>query len=533
MRFLKFQTSLLLVLLAISRLTAGYSSIYVFGDGVCTTTATLTNPSLYYGPQQGQKRWSNGPVWTEILSPLQGVPYNAAKNNSYFGHTSAALNTSVNNFTQPADAATSLFIVWSNDADFVDLAQDNSLWQASSLNTWNNIKIPAAINNLTTAINTLYAKGARVIVMPNAVDITAIPLYLNTSNDKSFFRARIEAYNSQFLTATTNLMNANPGLVIYRPNVYSFFNDVIANPGFYGFTNATNAATGSPLLETSFTGPGANYVFWDFWHPTTKFQNLLANFINQSIPVPDTTPPVLTLPGNLLVEATGPAGAVVTFSTSALDAVSGSRPTTATPASGSTFPLGQTTVNVTATDAAGNTANGNFTVTVRDTTPPTLPTLTNRTREATGPSGAVVTFSLGNATDAVSGNRTCTATPPSGSTFPIGTTTVSVSASDAAGNPASGSFKVTVVNMRTLLQNVSITPGGVNSAAISGLIQGGAPGGQVILQASTDMGVSDPWQDISTITLDSNGNKSFGPIADPQGPGLSRDFFRIKLLLTP
>ena len=66
----------------------------------------------------------------------------------------------------------------------------------------------------------------------------------------------------------------------------------------------------------------------------------------------------------MTVEATSAAGAVVNFSTSAMDAVSGPRPTTNTPASGSTFPLGTTTVTVTASDAAGNSASDTFTVTV-------------------------------------------------------------------------------------------------------------------------------------------------------------------------
>jgi len=53
----------------------------------------------------------------------------------------------------------------------------------------------------------------------------------------------------------------------------------------------------------------------------------------------DTTPPVLSLPGNRVLEATGPAGAVATFSATATDAVDGSRPVTCMPASGATFAL--------------------------------------------------------------------------------------------------------------------------------------------------------------------------------------------------
>ena len=517
--------SLLALILAVEA-SAGFSSIYTFGDGVCTTTDSPTPSNLYSGG-----RYCNGPVWIEKISTLQGVTYSAAKNKSLFGYDSVALNTNVNNFTAPADAATSLFIVWSNDADFVGFANDNSLWQSSSLSTWTNTKIPTAINNLTTAINTLYAKGARKIVMPNAVNISAIPAYSGrTTTEKSFFRARVMDYNTQFLTATTNLMNTKSGLVIYRPNVFSYFEQVIASPGSYGFTNATTAAIGSPLYETSFTGPGANYVFWDYWHPTTKFQDKLATYVNGFIPAPDTTPPVLTLPGNLVREATGPGGAVVTFSTTAWDAVSGNRTTTNNPPSGSTFPLGQTTVYVSATDAAGNTAYGNFKITVSDTTPPVLTLPSNLVVATTESGGTTVSYDI-SATDLASEVVILTPPPPppSGNIFPVGTTTVNVSATDAANNTSNGSFTVTVVNMTSLLQNVSITPAGTGFPGIAGQIQGGPPNGQVILQASADLGNSDPWRDIQTIDLDASGNQSFGPVPDPQGQGVIRNFFRIKL----
>src|SRR4029079_4333813 len=60
------------------------------------------------------------------------------------------------------------------------------------------------------------------------------------------------------------------------------------------------------------------------------------------------------------------------------------------------------------------------------------------------PSGASVAWSAPTAHDTVSGNLAVTCSPDSGSTFPVGTTTVHCSASDGAGNSASASFRVTV-----------------------------------------------------------------------------------------
>ncbi|HKR64819.1 MAG TPA: HYR domain-containing protein [Thermoanaerobaculia bacterium] len=86
----------------------------------------------------------------------------------------------------------------------------------------------------------------------------------------------------------------------------------------------------------------------------------------------DTTPPDVSV-ANITVEATSPAGAVVTFpDVMAYDNVDGVLPVTCNPASGSTFPLGSTQVQCFATDAHGNTGSANFFVTVRDTTRPAI-----------------------------------------------------------------------------------------------------------------------------------------------------------------
>jgi hypothetical protein len=91
-----------------------------------------------------------------------------------------------------------------------------------------------------------------------------------------------------------------------------------------------------------------------------------------TLTIRDVTAPVLSLPADLVVEATGPAGAVATFAASASDDVDGSVAVTTSAASGSTFPVGATVVTASATDAAGNVATGHFTVTVRDTTAPSI-----------------------------------------------------------------------------------------------------------------------------------------------------------------
>jgi hypothetical protein len=88
--------------------------------------------------------------------------------------------------------------------------------------------------------------------------------------------------------------------------------------------------------------------------------------------LPEATPPVLHLPADFTVEATGPGGAIVSYSATATDARDTNVVVTCLPASGSLFPLGPTPVNCSATNSRNKTATGSFTVSVVDTTPPAV-----------------------------------------------------------------------------------------------------------------------------------------------------------------
>jgi len=150
--------------------------------------------------------------------------------------------------------------------------------------------------------------------------------------------------------------------------------------------------------------------------------------------VSDTGRPVLNLPGDITT-----ADPVVTWTATATDVIDGPLTVFCSPASGSTFPTGQTTVRCSATDFSANTTFGSFTVFVTGGAPIlTLPD--DITVEATSPAGTPVTFTV-TATE----NGVVTCTPPSGSSFPLGTTTVTCTATNTVGS-TSGSFTVTVVD---------------------------------------------------------------------------------------
>jgi large repetitive protein len=152
-------------------------------------------------------------------------------------------------------------------------------------------------------------------------------------------------------------------------------------------------------------------------------------------------PTISGCPSNISVNATqGQCSAVVTFQEPVGDDnCDFTLSLTAGLPSGSTFPVGTTTVTYTVTDLSGNTASCSFTVTVIDNIAPVITCPDNITT-----CNPTVQFSP-EATDNCSGVTIVqTAGLPSGSQYPVGTTTNSFLATDASGNTATCSFTVTV-----------------------------------------------------------------------------------------
>ncbi|HET6457926.1 MAG TPA: HYR domain-containing protein, partial [Nitrosopumilaceae archaeon] len=107
------------------------------------------------------------------------------------------------------------------------------------------------------------------------------------------------------------------------------------------------------------------------------------------------------------------------------------------------FPLGQTIVTWTAKDASGNDATAKQIITIQDTTPPIIHAPSDITMEATSTTNNVI--DLGNSTVTDNGIiQSVTNNAPK--TFPIGTTTVTWTAKDAAGNGAADTQTVKIVD---------------------------------------------------------------------------------------
>jgi large repetitive protein len=131
-------------------------------------------------------------------------------------------------------------------------------------------------------------------------------------------------------------------------------------------------------------------------------------------------------------------------------------------ANGSVFPIGTSTVTYTATDASGNTTSASFMVTVNDTQAPVVigtPANITVSNDA-GACGAMVNYIAPTSGDNCTGHFiTRTAGLASGSFFPVGTTSVTYTATDASNNTTSSSFTVTVNDTEApVITLLAVTP---------------------------------------------------------------------------
>ncbi|MDX2034803.1 MAG: SdrD B-like domain-containing protein [Blastocatellia bacterium] len=203
--------------------------------------------------------------------------------------------------------------------------------------------------------------------------------------------------------------------------------------------------SGAIVLPFNTGGPGANNHTFDIGF------------------LPPAQQPTINCPASMTITATGPTGAIVTYPPPVVSPANAT--ITCSPASGSTFPIGTTTVTCTATNG-GLTASCPFTVTVTQPQPPTIVCPTPITAPATSASGAVVTYPAPVVTP---DTATVSCSPASGSTFPVGTTTVTCTATNGA-LTASCPFMVTVTPQQQPPTITCPTPMTVPATSANGAI---------------------------------------------------------------
>jgi hypothetical protein len=242
-----------------------------------------------------------------------------------------------------------------------------------------------------------------------------------------------------------HLRHPPPGTVVFTLPSNPIVEATGPNGAVVTYNASAKDATGRALPVTC--SPRSGSVFAIGTHTVTCSASPSGSAQQEkfSVSVRDTTEPTLQVPSSFSVEADSKSGAVVTYNATGSDKVSGTVKVGCDPASGTQLAIGSHSVTCTATDAANNVARRSFGVKVFDGAP-TLTVPANITRDYTKPPGATVRYRPATATDKIDGTLTPECSPPSGSFFRVGTTTVTCDVIDSGGNHVSNTFTVTIVD---------------------------------------------------------------------------------------
>jgi hypothetical protein len=183
--------------------------------------------------------------------------------------------------------------------------------------------------------------------------------------------------------------------------------------------------------------------------------------------IKDPNPPQITCDPDVTTHPNDPGlcGAVVNYGATATDdCTADSAIVIDCPQSGDFLPVGLNSMGCTATDESGNSASCSRNETIQDVEAPSFPVLSDVTAQSPDGNPVPVGFSVA-ANDNCSAPAICA--PPSGSSFPLGPTTVTCNATDGVNAAAPASFLVTVLASVIVVPTLSEWGLAVLAAAIA------------------------------------------------------------------
>ncbi len=266
------------------------SQMYIFGDSLSDTgNVTLVNgiPLAPYFPGH----FSNGTVWVETLAANLGLSANpslAGGTNFAFGGAATGAPPSI---PTPGSSPTLIDQSGMYMTATGGIADPNALYVV--FGGGNDVRggdVTGSAANIGTVISTLAGAGAQNFLVPNLPDIGKTP--------EAIAGGPALVAGATFLSTTFNaelaveiaILEITLGINIIDFDIFSILNDMIANPGTYGFTN-TNTACYSGTVGIG--GPGTvcanpdEYIFWDGIHPTTAAHDIIGNLATAAVvPIP-------------------------------------------------------------------------------------------------------------------------------------------------------------------------------------------------------------------------------------------------------
>jgi len=161
----------------------------------------------------------------------------------------------------------------------------------------------------------------------------------------------------------------------------------------------------------------------------------------QTVTLIDTTSPEISVPADIVAEATSLSGNMIELGEATGYDIMGIASITEHPTR--FFTLGETTIEWTVVDTSGNSASATQTVTIVDTTSPSITAPSSITMEATSADSNIVALGNPVSSDLVDIPSVSNNAPD---VFPLGETIVTWIAVDASGNSASATQTITVID---------------------------------------------------------------------------------------
>jgi hypothetical protein len=329
--------------------------------------------------------------------------------------------------------------------------------------------VRAAGGNVTTSSQSAIAAiataiGGAGINLTNKADVSALIKALGQSENLLLGQGAVDSLAAIIVASNTaldaKLQADGSGTALL--NDVAAVEKVIQGTAANAVEQAGNDPTQLQSLASAFTGANLDAA--------------VATALNHLGPTGDTTAPIFTPVTDQTLEATSAAGAVAMFSTTATDTVDGTDPVVFKEGntvvhSGDAFALGTHTITASTIDAVGNLASETFRITVVDTIAPELTSVADASVHATSPNGASAVFAA-TASDLVDGNgvvvfKEGNNVVHSGDVFAVGTHMIIATATDAAGNTASESFAINIVDGAPVLVHQTGAQAATTGAAFS------------------------------------------------------------------
>ena len=270
----------LVITFAFSSLTqAAYTGLYSFGDSLSDTgnvfvaTGGATPPSPYF-----DGNFSNGPVWTDLLGPMLGLPSPTASNTGGTNYAWGGAQTTVNNSVPSTQFQVAEYLGAAGG-----VADPNALYTIwTGGNDINAVAGGAPFGDIeagglavaSMASDLLFA-GAQNILVINVPNLGLTPSADGNEAGAEFLSVLFNDYVAAGLDA---LGSSNVTLL----DSFSLLEAIAADPASYGLSNVDDNC-----LTTTGGSACDDYLFWDGLHPTAAGHQLIADAAFAAVvPVP-------------------------------------------------------------------------------------------------------------------------------------------------------------------------------------------------------------------------------------------------------